>query len=161
MSDEEFQGFFNELFDKIPAYAKESITNYVKKFIKSEILVSDEAVNMAEQSKKIVAPAALLLATDTHWHFAFRPRILKAPKDVISTIVRHEIAHGFVISVERLPSKEAQGVIRQHKNTLETIRKQAGLQLPDAYDITEDLISIINEDWGSDEDAARKWLASN
>lgn len=159
MTDEVFQKVFDEVFASIPSYAKDAITSYVGRFVQSEILVSDDCANQAQKTKDIPVPASLLLATDTHWHFVFRPHVLTAPIEILKTIIRHEIVHGFLISVERIQSDTAQKAVDDYKAQVEKVCRLAGIPVPPSYE--EDLVCIINDDWGGDEIKAKEWVRLN
>jgi hypothetical protein len=158
MMNDEFQNRFDEVLHGAPDYAKSSITEYIATGIKCEILISDEAADKAQKVKKIDIPAAHLLATDTNWHFVFRPFLLDAPGDILRSIIRHEIIHGFLISVECLPTQAAQAEVNKYKQRLGDLQKKFKIELPEGYDMTEDLVCTINDDWGGDDLAAKKWL---
>lgn len=158
MTNDEFQMLFDAVFHGIPDYAKSSITEYIKKSVRSEIVISDEAANKAEKTSGVDIPSAHLLATDTNWHYVFRRFLLDAPKDILESIIRHEIIHGFLISVERLPTEVARKQIDKYKQGLETILREKRIELPKSYDITEDLVCVINDDWGGDDVGAKEWL---
>lgn len=156
MTDIEFQAVIDEVFASIPSYAHDVINTYCQQFIQSEFLVSDERADEAAKSKAIDIPASFLLATDTHWHFVFRPHVLNAPCDVLKTIIRHEIVHGFLISVAHVPSGAAKKALNGYKMQIEAICKRAGITVPLSYE--EDLVCIINDDWGGDEMKAKEWV---
>jgi hypothetical protein len=160
MTEPQFQNLYDEVFGAIPQYAKDCILGYANvQNIHPEILINDEPVNLAEKKKHIDAPAGLLLATDTNWHFAFRPYILNAPRDVLSTIIRHEFIHGFLISAEKLPMPAAKSALEKYNKQIEQTCAMGGIPVPQS--IEEDLVCLINDDWGGNEMKAKEWVRQN
>ena len=158
MTDPEFQTFFDTVYHGIPDYAKCSIQEYLATGVTSEILLSDDAANKAEQKTGIAIPAATMVATDTNWHFVFRPFLKDAPPDKLHSIIQHEIIHAFLISVELHPNEPALRHVHEYQQLLEALRKKFDVKLPDGYDITEDLVCYVNDAWGADDLGAKEWL---
>lgn len=156
MTHPEFQSLFDGIFHSLPDYAKDAISRYIATGATSEILIDNDAADKME-AKGTQVPAAALLDSPPRWYFVFRPFLLvQCPKDILSTIVRHEMAHAFLIAVERCPTPESKREVDRYRRLVDSLSTL--IALPDKYDMTEDLISIINDDWGSDEMAAKTWL---
>ena len=77
MTNNDFQSLFDDVYRRLPNYAKESICRYREKGIRSEILISDEAADKAQEKSHVPIPAATLVATETNWHYVFRPSLAR------------------------------------------------------------------------------------
>ena len=82
-----------------------------------------------------------------------------APENVIRTIVRHEMIEGFLISVEHSGVKATSEATERYKSALLQIGKENGVEVAKSYNITEDLVCFINDQWGGDENCAKAWVS--
>ena len=154
MTDSEFKTIFDEVYFSLPNYVLESIRLYSEKGIFVEVLFSDAPVDMAERKFKRGCPSAFLLITDSSWSFAFRPRVADAPQDILTTIIRHEIIHAFLVAAENTHLRNSRIAVQDFERQLRLA--DPSYKTDSALRKEEKLTSFINKSWGGIEDEARK-----
>jgi hypothetical protein len=154
MTNSEFESLFHKVHFSLPDYIVESINRYTDNRITVSIDLSDELVDKAERKFYMAYPSAFLLPSDTHWHFTFRQRVLDAPLDVLTSIIRHEIIHGFLISARFTHLRNARVAINDFERELKKV--DSSYRTLSSSDKEERLTSFINKSLGGVEDEARK-----
>lgn len=80
--------------------------------------------------------------------------LANAPRDILTTIIRHEIIHAWLIAAENTHRKKCRIMIQGFERDLKRISQS--YKMASKLDNEEMLTSFINKAWGGIEDEARK-----
>jgi hypothetical protein len=161
MTTAEFSAFFWSTVNTLPQEMRNCLTRYAQECVTAELFVNDQAVFRAEKRMGLDWVPAIMEERNGYWTFAFRPVLLDAPKEVFETIIRHELLHAFLYAVNGMPTPEAAKLYKRFQERLEAKYAAAGRQPNSDYHRQEELIELMNEEFGGDEKVARDWVIAN
>ena len=161
MTTEEFSKLFWGTVNTLPKDLRECLTRYAQECVTAHLFVNDQAVFRLERKLGLDFVPAAMLEEGATWTFAFRPMLMDAPQQVFETIIRHELLHAFLYAVNGMPTREAADRYEIFQRQLEAKYAAEARQPLSEANRMEDLIALMNEEFGGDEKAAREWVIAN
>lgn len=158
MTVAEFEKLFWSTVESLPRDMVDCIKRYAAARITPEIHVTDSAVDQIQQRQGLDFVPAAMVEANGKWFFAFRPMLLSAPESVFQTIIRHEVLHAFLYAVNGMPTPGAEERYFDNEKRLEAEYARQGLKPACEADRIENLICLMNDEFGGDETAAREWV---